>query len=305
MNKTLQAKLLGHVVSNAVAFLLIGLSQWLVWKHGGASGLLVTSEFIIVPILMGIICAWFWRTLDLRSSTVVWHCLSNSFIAIGLSYVFLHEGTICLLIVSPVIVCFMVSGTFLGRYMWNKGNGNLNISIVALLIILFIGDSLSKHQYENMVSDSIVINAPVDKVWPNVVSFKPIKQKNNYWLFKIGMPSPMATTVTGNYVGAGRKCIFSNGYVFGEKIVTYQPNKDLTFDIIDQPRDPEIMGHIDIERGQFLLKDNGNGTTTLVGNSWYKLYVFPVWYYDIWAQSITRNVHSRVMEHIKEISEKN
>jgi len=101
-----------------------------------------------------------------------------------------------------------------------------------------------------------------------VVSFEKIKEKNNYWLFQAGMPSPMATTVTGYYKGAGRKCIFSNGYIFDEKIVTYEPNQDLIFDIVGQPQDPEIMGHIDIIRGQFLLKDNGNGTTTLVGNSW-------------------------------------
>ena len=63
------------------------------------------------------------------------------------------------------------------------------------------------------------------------------------------------------------------------------------------------MQHINILRGQFILKDNGDGTTTLTGNSWYRLYVFPVWYYDVWAQSITRNVHLRVMEHIKELSE--
>ncbi|MGY0035304.1 hypothetical protein [Pedobacter sp. NJ-S-72] len=75
------------------------------------------------------------------------------------------------------------------------------------------------------------------------------------------MPSPGATTVEGYYKGAGRKCIFSNGYTFDEKIVTYDVNKDLTFDITGQPRDPEIMGHIDILRGQFLLKDNKNGTT--------------------------------------------
>ncbi len=117
------------------------------------------------------------------------------------------------------------------------------------------------------------------------------------------MPSPVESTVTGYHLGAGRKCIFSNGYVFDEKIVTYDVNRNLTFDVTHQPRDPEIMGHIDILRGQFLLKDNGNGTTTLIGNSWYKLYVFPTWYYDIWAKSITRNVHWRVMEHIKELSE--
>ena len=177
------------------------------------------------------------------------------------------------------------------------------MSVVALLLSIFISDSVSEHEYHNMVSDTIAINAPATKVWNNVVAFKRIKQKNTFWLFKIGMPSPIESTVTGNYVGAGRKCIFSNGYVFGEKIATYEPGKDLVFDIVDQPRDPEIMGHIDILRGQFLLKDNGNGTTTLTGNSWYKLYVFPVWYYDIWAQSITRNVHLRVMKHIKELSE--
>lgn len=63
------------------------------------------------------------------------------------------------------------------------------------------------------------------------------------------------------------------------------------------------MGHTDILRGQFLLKDNGNGTTTLIGSSWYRLYVFPVWYYDIWAESITRNVPLRLMEQIKYLSE--
>gem|GEM_PF-1743473 len=39
---------------------------------------------------------------------------------------------------------------------------------------------------------------------------------------------------------------------FDEKIVSYKPPQDLTFDIVKQPRDPEIMGHIDILRGQFI-----------------------------------------------------
>jgi hypothetical protein len=189
--------------------------------------------------------------------------------------------------------------------MIKKNNQKLNVSVITILIFIFITDSLSKHQYENMVSDTVVINAPPNKIWKNVVAFKRIEHKNTFWLFRIGMPSPIESTVDGYYKGAGRKCIFSNGYIFYEKIATYESGVNLTFDIVGQPRDPEIMNHIDIVRGQFLLKDNGNGTTTLVGNSWYKLYVFPTWYYDIWAQNITRNVHLRVMGHIKELSENN
>lgn len=296
---------LGYGFSNLIAFILLGLTRFLLYRHGEwhSNGAYIYSEFVIIPILMGLVCAWFWCKERRSSRTIMWMTCSNTFIAIALSFVFLKEGVICLLIVSPLIWCFMLIGVFGGISMFRKNNQNLNVSVVSLLLLVFLVDASSEHHYENMVADQIVINAPVSAVWKNVVAFKPIKKKNDYWLFRIGMPSPMATTVTGYYKGAGRKCIFSNGYVFGEKIVTFDPNQNLTFDIIDQPRDPEIMGHIDIERGQFLLKDNGNGTTTLTGNSWYKLYVFPTWYYDIWAKSITRNVHLRVMEHIKELSE--
>ena len=305
ISKRKQLLLSGFVFSNLFAFILIGLTKILVERPAGSSsGVMIFSEFVIIPIMMGVICAWFWKDLALTSASKLGHLVTNSFLAIFLSSVFLQEGVICLVIVSPLILGFMWLGLFSGIVMFNRGNDTINVSIVAALMLVFLADARSNHSYQNEVSDEILINAPVEKIWKNVVAFEPIRQKNKFWLFRIGMPSPMQTTVTGYYKGAGRKCIFSNGYVFGEKIVTYDENHDLTFDIVNQPRDPEIMGHIDILRGQFLLHDNGNGTTALIGNSWYKLYVFPVWYYDAWAQSITRNVHLRVMEHIKELSEK-
>ena len=296
----------GFVLSNCIAFVIMGLTKLLVSRMlyiNQGAGILVFSEFIIIPILMGIICAWCWKNLKIKDRVYTLYSIYNSFLAILLSAVFLGEGIICLIIVSPLIFSFMCLGTFIGRKMFEVNNNELNVSIVALLLFVFIVDSVTEHHYQNEVSDQIVINAPLNKVWKNVVAFKKIEAKNTFWLFRIGMPSPIESTVEGRYVGAGRKCIFSNGYVFGERIAVYDSLKNLTFDVINQPRDPEIMNHIDILRGQFLLKDNGNGTTTLIGNSWYKLYVFPVWYYDIWAQSITRNVHLRVMKHIKELSE--
>lgn len=303
-NKIFNPEIRGYAVSNLIAFSLIGVNKYLLIEpYADVSKVFVFTEFIIIPMLMGIISAWFWRDLELRGKTLsYWSCI-NAFIAIILSAIFLGEGIICLLIVSPLIFSFVIAGAFLGRAMFKRRNNTINISIIGLIIAVFIIDSTSEHHYENIVSDTITINAPANQVWTNVVAFKRIKEKNKYWLFKIGMPSPVESTVEGYYLGAKRKCIFSNGYTFDEKIVTYDVNKNLTFAVTNQPRDPEIMGHIDILQGQFLLKDNGNGTTTLVGNSWYKLYVFPTWYYDIWAQSITRNVHLRVMQHIKELSE--
>jgi hypothetical protein len=303
MKTFLQSKLLqGLIISNVVVLIIIWINNML---HSQKDGILVFSEFVILPLLMGVISAWFWRDLNLKSRSIIWYSILNGFLAILLSYIFLREGTICLIIVSPLIFAFVITGAFIGKAMFRKNNQTLNVSIVSILLVVFTVDSISDHHYRNMVSDEMIVKATPEKIWKNVVAFEKIKQPNAYWLFKAGMPSPMQTTVTAYKKGAGRKCIFSNGYVFEEKIVTFDINKDLTFDITGQPKDPEIMGHINIERGQFLLKDNGDGTTTLVGNSWYSLKVFPIWYYDLWAESITRNVHLRVMDHIKALSEKN
>jgi len=299
MKKFFTPKINGFIVPNLFAVIVMAMVQY----FGSNNGELIFAEFIIIPLCMGIISVWFWRAIELPSRVLLLNSIVNCFIAILLSAMFFGEGIICLIIVSPLLFTFIWVGEWLGKAIFKRDNSTLNVSVFAALLLVFVVDSVSEHHYQNMVSDELIINASPDRIWKNVVAFERIKQENKYWLFKVGMPSPVESTVTGYHLGAGRKCIFSNGYVFDEQIVTYDENRNLTFDVTHQPRDPEIMGHIDILRGQFILKDNGNGTTTLVGNSWYKLYVFPTWYYDIWAKSITRNVHWRVMEHIKELSE--
>jgi hypothetical protein len=291
----------GFILSNAFAFTTIALTSYLKPNPG----MLVYAEFIIIPLMMGLICAWSWREIEMRSKRMTGLVCLNGLIAIALSAVFLREGAICLIIVSPLIFAFIITGAFVGKAIFKRDNRTLNVSVFSVLLILLAADVRSVHHYENMVSDKVIVNATPSVVWKHVVAFERVEEENKFWLFKAGMPSPIAATVDGFYVGARRKCVFSNGYIFDEKMVVYQPGKNLTFDIVRQPRDPEIMGHIDILKGQFLLKDNGNGTTTLVGNSWYRLYVFPIWYYDVWAESITRNVHLRVMRHIKKLSERN
>jgi len=251
---------------------------------------------MFVSNLIGMALIWFSKFLMEQVNDIMKSDYSGFFI-------FLKEGVICLIIVSPLLCGFVLGGAFIGRAMFKKNNNTLNVSVVGTLFFIFMIDCFSTHYYENKVVDVVTINAPVSEVWKYVAEYEPITKESKYWLFRAGMPSPVASTVDAHCQGAGRKCIFSNGYVFDEVMTVYKPNEELTFNITHQPRDPEIMGHIDILKGQFLLKDNGDGTTTLTGTSWYRLYVFPTSYYDLWAESITRNVHLRVMEQIKYLSE--
>jgi len=302
--------LLGILVANLVAIILVGASKYLVTylegNHAGnSSGVFIFSSFIVVPLLMGAISAWYWHPLQLKTLAYIGWSAVSTLVASAASFIFLKEGAICLIIVSPLILCFTLTGALLARTVYRRKNNTLNSSLAGLALLVLLADTFSSHENVRLVSDTLIVNAPIETVWPHVVEYKPITLEETYWLFQVGMPSPVQSTVDGYEAGAGRKCIFSNGYVFDEKMIVYKPNEELTFDILSQPHDPKIMGHIDILRGQFILKDNGNGTTTVIGNSWYKLYVFPGWYFNLWSESITRNVHLRVMEHIKILSEKN
>ena len=302
MKQFFTPKIKGILVANLMAISIMSIDKLINFQD---SGTLVFSEFVIIPMLMGIISTWLWRNLKLSTAALIGYSCLNGLLAIILSFLFLGEGAICLVIVSPLLLVFILIGVLIGWSMFKNNNQTLNVSVVLILSLVFIADSLSTHRYINKVSDEVVINAPVSKVWQYVPAFTRIKENSRYWLFRMGLPSPVQSTVAAWRLGAKRKCIFSNGYVFDEVISTYQPGHNLTFDVTNEPKDPEIMQHIDLLKGQFLLKDNGDGTTTLTGNSWYRLYVFPTWYYDFWAESVVRNVHLRVMEHIKALSEAN
>jgi hypothetical protein len=157
--------------------------------------------------------------------------------------------------------------------------------------------------HEGVVTDELLIAAPPEKVWPHVLAFHDIQQPADFWLFRIGLPYPVSTTNAGDFVGAERACNFSGGAVFREKVAEFVPAERLTFDIVESPPDPELIGHLDAKRGQFLLRDNRDGTTTLVGSTWYTLHVRPASYFDAWTHHIFRAVHLRVMNHVKNLAE--
>jgi uncharacterized protein YndB with AHSA1/START domain len=212
------------------------------------------------------------------------------------------EGAICLVIVFPILFGFVLLGTTIGARLIAR-NKRLGFHITPLALLILTADSLSPPVYSDAVTDVVQINAPPHIVWRYVPSFPRADKPARYWMFSLGLAEPMETQIEGPFVGAWRKCVFSGGLTFDEKITEYTENQLVTFEVTQQPKDPEIFDHVRIERGQMSLRDNGDGTTTLTGITWYQLRAFPVWYYSQWANSMGRAVHLKVMQHIKELAE--
>ena len=138
-----QKILTGIVVANIFAITMIAITKWLSWHNSlsAVAGVFVFSDFIIVPILMGIISAYFWRDLNLSGGKYVLNTVYNSLVAIAGAYFFLHEGYICLIIISPLLIGFEIGGVFIGKVMFKRNKNTMNVSILSLLLVITVADS--------------------------------------------------------------------------------------------------------------------------------------------------------------------
>jgi uncharacterized protein YndB with AHSA1/START domain len=291
------------VLGGALAMLFDG---FLISRHSADSTLweaYITSQFIAIPIGMGILASYFWRKIELAQGAGCGGAFCILTIALALSYLVIKEGVICLIIAAPLLFFCILLGVEIGKALW-KRTPWLGVSTLPLLILFIITDASTPHHYSSTVADQVLIHAPPSAVWRYIPAYPAITTPPHYWLWKIGLPVPTQSTAEGAFVGARRDCRFTGNVAFEEKIVAVEPEKILTFEVTRQPDHPEITGHFNLDRGQFLLHDNGDGTTTLTGTTWYRLHVYPARYFDLWATDIIRKVHFRVMDQIKMLAER-
>ena len=289
----------GIAAANGIAGLLMALAKWLSGLHNPSLSLFVGATFIVVPLMMGIVSAFVWRKLPLKTGSLLLLSLINTIVGLILAAVFFSEGVICLLMAAPLVWGFLLLGTLIGwQIVQPRTPKVLRVSVTPVLIGMLAIDCLASHGYERTVETRRVISAPPAKVFPHVVAFPKIDEPPSFWLCRIGLPAPEVVTVRGSR----RDCIFTGNLIFQERITENVPGKRLTFEITHQPDHPEILGHAQVEKGQMELIDNRDGTTTLIGRSWYRLYVHPAWYFDRWAQGIGHAVHERVFDNIEKLS---
>ncbi len=291
--------LIANVAGGVLCLLLV---LWVRDVNGGA--VVILPSLMLIPCGIGLTAAWVWRHLDVRMTPIALHALSCTVVGIAGAAVIMHEGTVCLLIASPLLYLFILLGVAIGdgrlfEPVFKPRNIRRSTALLPLFFVVTVAEPMTRVDHTGVVTDEILIHAPPAVVWPHVTAISEIQAPPRFWLFKMGLPMPMSMTVDGDSVGAERRCIFSGGAVFREKVAAFVPNERLTFDIIEQPADPELIGHLTAQRGQFLLRDNHDGTTTLVGSTWYSLHVRPLWYFDAWTRYIFRRVHLRVMENVK------
>lgn len=294
-----------------VAFSIVGLAVLAIVVFNQYSH----SLFLLVPLAAGFASAylanfrqkWNWN----RTITVVPLTLATTgFLMMGL------EGAVCLVMAFALAGVLATFGAVIAWLVSKLRSGQRTILIfVGLICPLSMAFEHSFPQAPPLLEHTTVfeIDAPPEVVWRFVPAFPKITSAPKD-LLAAGMAYPMESTMRGEDVGAHRSCILSTGEM-PEIITRWEPGRALEFDVLHTPpameetnpffhiKPAHVEGYFTVTHGRFLLVPLPGGRTRVEGTSWFKHDLWPQFYWAPLTRRVVKDVHDRVLEHIKELSE--
>ncbi|MEZ5406149.1 MAG: hypothetical protein R3F23_08275 [Verrucomicrobiia bacterium] len=183
-------------------------------------------------------------------------------------------------------------------------------SILSLPLLMVVEAKTFSPPPMLQVKTEVKINAPPEKVWPQVIAFSQLPPPCEL-LFKTGIAYPIKAEIQGEGHGAIRKCVFSTG-AFVEPITVWQEPDLLRFNVSEQPASmteisfyqnlhpPHLDHYLRSHQGQFLLKKKQpDGAHSSRGTTWYDNRMWPQTYWRLWSHYLIHKIHKRVLNHIK------
>ncbi len=190
------------------------------------------------------------------------------------SAVFLHEGEVCLVMLSPIWLIGGWAGAFLmrrARKPRERIDPNIfKSSLICLPLLLGAVEHQLVFDPETFtVTRQVVIQAEPDAIWPYTLSNAHIADSEGRWTFAqsvIDLPRPRATVMHGQGVGAVRTAYWGKHISFEEHITAWAPNQALgwTFAFPNDSLQAYSDRHISPD-GPFLKIDSGGYTLRRLG----------------------------------------
>ena len=227
--RRLPGALLAIAAGIAMGLGMLALSVYALSSYG-------ISLFLGTPFVIGALTAFLFNRrypASARESQEV-VALTIAFIGV-MALATAQEGAICLVMAAPLAFAIAAMGAALGRYIALHDTGPVVNALFAVALLpasaaLEAGRPVTALRE---VRSAVVINAPADVVWRNVIAFPPLPEPSEL-VFRAGVSYPRRAEIHGAGVGAIRYCVFSTGS-FVEPITRWEPNHRLSFDVASQP----------------------------------------------------------------------
>lgn len=274
------------------------------------------SFIMLIPYTLGVITVYLAKEHNqhsiLYALLMPWlACLGLAGVLIAISFGVL----LCFVISIPI---FFPAASLGGLSVWLiRKDQRAMTSLLLIALVAPYATSSVEAQFEKPLKTTttatqIVIDADVDTVWDLIKSVSPIQQAEQRfnWLHLIGLPQPVAATLSYEGVGGVRDATFANGLRFDETITEWEYHQRIRFDIVETSETllPAPLDLIDGERfdvveGVYELEPLADGTVLLHLTSEHYLSSHFNRYGAFWTDLIMSDLQNYILEIIKRRAE--
>ncbi len=287
-------------------------------RHGTISQSfpVMTLAFLFLgPVVIGILTV---RRAEVIEPISVWKWIFLPWVSVSLMLatlcVFLIEGTICILMASPIALIGASIGGFIGG-LWGRfrrPSTRILTCVAALPFILAPAEAhLTPPPSTRTVESEIRIHASPQTVWQNierVPAIAPTELRPN-WTHRIGFPRPIEATLSYEGVGGVRHASFERGLLFVETITAWEPQHRIAFSIkADSAHIPTttldehvtIGGrYFDVLDGEYTMELLANDDVLLHLTSHQRLSTDFNGYAGLWTDAVMQNLQTSILEVIQ------
>jgi len=250
--------------------LVIALSAYLLLNMSRAGSVWLASLWFLalLPALLCALICYIGDPDQTRSASFYgWVPVALVGIVDAGSAIFLHEGVICLLMLSPIWLASGWIGAFLLRAQRRRavGRNTLHSSFLIIPLVAGVIEAQIPAPHERiLLTRSLLVHATTAEIWPYAVSNRSIGSHEGRWTVThniIGLPRPRATAINGAGPGAVRTAYWGDHINFEERITQWAPGQRLgwTFGFTNSSMQDYTDKHIS-PNGQFLKIESGDYT---------------------------------------------
>lgn len=308
-----------RVLSGFALALVIALSAFLLFS-ASRSGSVWFASLWFLALLPALLCALICYIGDpdrTRPASFYWQVpLALCAIVCVASIFVLHEGVICLVMLSPIWLLSGWAGAFAIRSQRQRRGRALESSFLIIPIVAAMAEANAPIPHETVtLTRSILVSASPEEIWRYAVSSRNISAHEGRWTIThniIGMPRPRESIIDRPGVGAVRTAYWGDHIDFEERIVTWEPGRKLgwRFNFANSSVQNYTDKHISpdgeflkIDSGDYVLRPVSPGLTELTLTTRYiaKTHVNP--YAKLWGELMMGDVEKNVLTIIKDRAE--
>ena len=287
-------------------------------KPGGAYAAMMVSFIYLCPALVGAVTVYVAERKSRRSwAYYLWSpFVANVFFVLG-TLVIMVEGLICAIVIVPIFaVIGSVGGLVMGIVCRVTKWPRQTLYSFALLPLLLGGleGGVVAPSRLGSVERIVLIRAAPDVVWREIMDARDIQpgELKHAWIFRIGVPLPLAGVVEQAPSGPVRKITMGKDVHFDQVFTDWQENRYVRWTYRLYPDsfppyaldDHVVVGgyYFDVKDTSYALKPNGDGTELRITMG-YRVTTQFNWYAEPWARFLLGNFEEVVLDFYRRRSE--